>query len=399
MNLRDFEFIKILEEHGKVYQVGGAVRDKIIGVKAKDLDLLVTKIPVDKIKDLISHLGYVDLVGRSYGVLKFKDKTLGEIDITIPRTERLMTEDEESTFFKTNKYFPNSHQRFVITSDHEMPIEHDLERRDFTINSIAMDLDCNIIDPFRGLKDIGSRLLRMTNKKAFNDDPLRMMRAIRFHSVLGFGVEDETFNYILKNNSSIKTIARERILEELIKIHKKGDVNLGLQGLVKTGLWDQIFTFKPQLSLPKDLVHQAEFFYMLLLNDTRPEDYYFQHLSGDRETQKAIWALRYYSERIHAATTDFQIRKLLVDSYKIHKIIASTTLHSSYIKNVIIPMFDSKYPWALSDLKINGDDLLERGFTGKQIGDILRSLLEDILDDKLINVRGQLLERVNAYQI
>ena len=91
------------------------------------------------------------------------------------------------------------HKGFDVTSDHTLPIEKDLERRDFTINSIAKDAEGNLIDPYKGIEDIKTKTIRLTNPEAFADDPLRMLRAIAQAARFGFTIEPHTFDMIQKN--------------------------------------------------------------------------------------------------------------------------------------------------------------------------------------------------------
>src|SRR5690606_14110421 len=231
--------------------------------------LLVTGLSLNKIKDLLSPLGKTSLVGESFGIIKFQDPELGEIDIAIPRKERLMTDEERIVFNLKSGELLNSHQSFIIDSDPNLPIEIDLERRDFTINSIAMDLNGNFIDPFNGIKDIENKLIRMTNEKSFEEDPLRMLRAVQFQARFNFNIEEKTLETIQKNASKIKSISKERVLTELDKIFQKGNIKLGIKSLKISGLWSQIFDF--DYPIPNKIIsdwdsisYRAEFYALIL---------------------------------------------------------------------------------------------------------------------------------------
>src|SRR5690606_8675300 len=145
---------------------------------------------------------------------KFKPHgSVEDIDIAIPRTERATGE--------------GGHKGFEVSSDHNLPIEKDLERRDFTINAIAKDINGNVIDPFGGQRDLKEKIIRVVNPQAFSDDPLRMLRAVQFAARFGFPIEPKTEQLIKANAHRIREIAAERILIELEKIVKKGDVLYG----------------------------------------------------------------------------------------------------------------------------------------------------------------------------
>ena len=154
-----------------VYAVGGCVRDALRGRPTGEVDLLVARRPLDDIIALLKPHGKVDLVGRSFGVVKFtiSGKTY---DIALPRTDRAEARPVRG------------HKDILVTADPDLPVEKDLERRDFRCNSIAVRLaDGLVIDPFRGRRDIERRVLRVTNAAAFPEDPLRVLRAARFAAV------------------------------------------------------------------------------------------------------------------------------------------------------------------------------------------------------------------------
>jgi tRNA nucleotidyltransferase (CCA-adding enzyme) len=202
-------FVRTFEQD--VYVVGGGVRETLrenLGQKrGRDqgiLDLLVLHHTVDEITRKLQPHGRVDLVGKSFGVIKF---TRGghTYDIALPR--------KDVSLGKTVQ----SHRDFVIDADPELPIEKDLARRDFRCNSIAVRLtDGGIIDPFKGREDIQARMLRLTNPAAFPDDPLRVLRAARFASVLEYTVDPDV--YAAAKEVDLSGLSVERINEELYKI-------------------------------------------------------------------------------------------------------------------------------------------------------------------------------------
>jgi len=216
MSLEDLPFKQEIEKlGGKIFSVGGAVRDKFLGKDSKDLDILITGIPMDKLERLLTKYGKVDAVGKSFGVIKFVPKgATDDIDIAIPRTEQKVGD---------------GHKGFDVKSDHELPIEDDLKRRDFTINAIAKDVNGNLIDPYNGQDDLRNKIIRVVNPEAFADDPLRMLRGVQFASRFGFTIEPHTMDLIKQNAPKIKEIAGERMFIELEKIVTKGDKKVGAQ--------------------------------------------------------------------------------------------------------------------------------------------------------------------------
>jgi len=221
-------FFKELTTKGKVYFVGGSVRDSFLNIPSKDIDLLVSGIEIEKLKTILTPFGTVNSVGASFSVLKFKPFELNlkePIDIALPRKEIKI--GEKRTDFK-------------IISDPAMTIEDDLIRRDFTINSIALDSNLNIIDPFNGLEDLKKEIIRMTNAEHFLEDELRFLRAIRFATRFDFIMAIDTFNAIISNTESLRKISKERIQDEFMKILGGKNPVRGIQLLMRTHLIEEI---------------------------------------------------------------------------------------------------------------------------------------------------------------
>ncbi|MGH7929431.1 MAG: tRNA nucleotidyltransferase, partial [Candidatus Binatia bacterium] len=147
--LTNLPFVRLLQQQGgRVYTVGGTVRDALLERPGKDVDLLVTGLPQAELIRLLRKQGRVQLTGRAFGVIKFTPRRWDgpPIDIALPRTE-------VSTGV--------GHREFDVSFDPTLPIETDLGRRDFTINAVAMELATgHIIDPFGGRQDLADRLLR-----------------------------------------------------------------------------------------------------------------------------------------------------------------------------------------------------------------------------------------------
>src|SRR5262245_10957352 len=145
---------------GRVYEVGGTVRDRLLKRPHKDKDLLVTGLPLPDIQRLLRKHGEVFTVGKSFGVLKFRHREDPEVqfDVTLPRYE-------VSTGL--------GHREFDVDYDRALPVEVDLSRRDFTINAMAIESAAGkLIDPFGGEEDLKNHVLRMVFDRAFEEDPL-----------------------------------------------------------------------------------------------------------------------------------------------------------------------------------------------------------------------------------
>lgn len=235
-------FVRLFAQN--VFAVGGYVRDLVMGKPSPEVDILVTGFPLDEIIRRISPHGKVDLVGRSFGIIKFTTRKI-TYDIALPRTD-------------TASDLPARHHRdFLIAADPALPIEKDLERRDFRCNSMALRLaDGALIDPFGGREDIKARLIRLTNRQAFPEDPLRVLRVARFSSVLGFSVDPEI--YEIAKEIDLTGLSVERINEEIFKILLLSErPSVGLEELFKLGALKPLFPelYRLTLSIQDSLFH------------------------------------------------------------------------------------------------------------------------------------------------
>ena len=227
-----------------VHAVGGYVRDIIMGKPPAEVDLLVTGLPLDEVIRRIRPHGAVDLVGRSFGIIKFtvRKKTY---DIALPRTDSAAGGPSRR------------HKDIRVAADPALPVEKDLERRDFRVNSMALRLaDGLLIDPFGGREDIRARRIRVTNARAFPEDPLRVLRVARFSSVLGFSVDPEIYG--IAKEIDLGGLSVERVNEELFKILLlSARPSVGLEELFKLGVLKQLFPelYRLTLSIQDSIFH------------------------------------------------------------------------------------------------------------------------------------------------
>jgi len=220
-----------------VYAVGGYVRDILRRVPSPpDVDILVARRPLEEIVRRLSPLGRVDLVGRSFGVIKFtrRGKTY---DVALPRREA-------PTGGRVK-----GHKDVLIAADPGLPLEQDLERRDFRCNSIALRLcDGTLVDPLDGAGDIRKKVIRLTNPKAFPDDPLRVLRAARFASVLSYRVDRAV--YEAARGVRLRGLSAERVNEELFKLLLDSPrPSVGLEEMFRLGALKELFPELEALSL------------------------------------------------------------------------------------------------------------------------------------------------------
>lgn len=222
LQLKQFAFLKRLQKihpRAEVFLVGGIIRDTILKRESKDYDFVVRNVPIKKLQQFLTKEGWVDLVGKNFGVLKFIPKQFQQIkqfepfDIALPRTE--------------HAFLTGGYRDFDIQSNPKLSIGEDLKRRDFTVNALAFDIhQKKIIDLFNGLGDIKKKIIRTVGKpqERFKEDYSRLLRSVRFACQLDFNIEPNTWDAARKlmkniNNKKDKDfiVPRETIAKEMVK--------------------------------------------------------------------------------------------------------------------------------------------------------------------------------------
>ena len=211
------------------YAVGGFVRDKILGRPSKDLDVVCVGSGIELAQKASQEFDNTTEVKvfKSFGTAQF------------------VTDNYEIEFVGARKESYRSDSRKPIVEDGTL--KDDQERRDFTINAMSISLNKKsfgeLVDPFNGLEDIDNKIIRtpLAPEKTYSDDPLRMMRAIRFATQLNFSIEEESLVAIEKMADRIKIISQERITDELNKIIVSPKPSIGFKLLKDTGLLKFIF--------------------------------------------------------------------------------------------------------------------------------------------------------------
>ncbi|MDE6576097.1 MAG: HD domain-containing protein [Opitutales bacterium] len=224
---------------GRCYLVGGCVRDALLGQASANFDLEVFGLSSQQIIDLCRPHYAIDLVGKSYGILKIRQL---DIDIGVPRRE-----------VKTG----NTHVDFQVHEAPDLPVEEAIRRRDFTINSIYYDLENDsYIDPFHGRRDLEQKVLRHTSER-FVEDPLRVLRGMQFCARFDLTPSPETV--ALCQTLSPEYLSAERIYQEFVKLLLQGEViSKGLSFLKATG-WSQFFPeLHAMIGLKQDPVRHPE---------------------------------------------------------------------------------------------------------------------------------------------
>lgn len=427
----------IHQKGGQLYVVGGPVRDSLLGIAdPKDLDFIVCKLSIDELKLILSKQGSVFLVGQSFGVIKFRPFDSEAIfDIALPRKE-------QSTGV--------GHRDFEIDFDPFIPIETDLGRRDFTINAMAREYpDGEIIDPYNGRGDLNHKILRMVSPTSFPDDPLRILRGIQFAARFNLTVEPVTLAAMKQYASMVETISPERIAEELNKLLLKAKhPSDGLRLMNQTGLlryvlpeldqtvgveqpggyhrWDvfehtlRVVDYAP----PKLIVKLAALFHdcgkpqSRVLTDDGATFYGHDRLSRKLAVE-AMRRLRYSNDIIDQVSMlvrrhmfsesagEKGIRRLLnktgpdliFDLIELRRADTSAQgmgQNPDAVDDYLMKVEEEirkKNAFTIKDLKINGNDIKESlGLAeGPVVGDILKELLDMVLDEPENNTQGKLI--------
>lgn len=230
----------IASSDGRPYYVGGYVRDSILGIPSKDIDIEVHGISPENLVNVLSTFGEVDLVGASFGVYKIKG--MQDFDFSIPRRD--------------NKA-GNGHKGFKIKTDPFMGVIEAAKRRDFTINAIMKDaISGEIVDPFGGAKDLHNRILRVVDETTFKEDPLRALRGVQFAARFGLSVPFETMEIMAAMDLS--SLSKERFFQEFRKLLLSDKPSIGLKLLRDTGLIHHFPEIAALIDVPQDKVHHPE---------------------------------------------------------------------------------------------------------------------------------------------
>lgn len=251
-----------VDENGApAYVIGGYVRDKFMGRDSEDIDIVVVGSGIEVAEK------FAALIGPEAKVAIFRNFGTAMVNYEMDKVWQI-----EFVGARKESYSKESRKPVVEIGT----LEDDQLRRDFTINALAIALNRErfgqLIDPFEGLSDIDRKIIRTPTDPdiTFSDDPLRMMRAVRFASQLNFIIEEKTFAAISRNAHRISIVSKERISEELNKIILSDVPSIGFKMLDETGLLTLIF---PQFSSLKGVdkvngkAHKDNFYHTLKVLD------------------------------------------------------------------------------------------------------------------------------------
>ncbi len=370
--------INILQSNGfSAYAVGGCVRDSIMGKAITDFDITTSALP-QQVKEVFSNYKTID-TGIRHGTV----------------TVIVNGNPYEITTFRTEDAYTDSRHPDSVTFVSD--INTDLSRRDFTMNAIAYNEKEGIVDPFNGISDIDNKLIRTVGDpfKRFQEDSLRILRALRFSSVLGFEIESETATSINNLAHTVNNVSPERIYVEI----KKLLCGKNAHNVVKkfTPALNKIIPIKGDVSrlsvLPNDFPMRLSY----LCGESTAE--VLNKLCADNNTKrlcKLILAstpipndetqLKFYISNLGREDASYVIkyRKSVFGEDKCNK--------SEEILNQNLCL-------AVNELAVNGDDILSLGIQGKSISKAQKYLLSSVIKGEIPNQREVLLETLKNLDI
>lgn len=425
----------------EAFLIGGSVRDFIMELPIGDVDITTNATPT-QVKEVFKDFRVIETGIKHGTVTVLIDNE--PIEITTYRSE--------------GTYSDNRHPDRVTFSQ---SLSDDVIRRDFTMNGIAYDFDEGFCDLVGGIKDIENQTIRCIGdaETRFREDALRILRGLRFASVLGFAIEENTSNAIHKCKDLLKNISAERIRDEFVKLIcgknaycvlkeysdvisvfiPEIEVCIDFQQKNKHHCYDvYTHTLKAvQKSKPLPTLRLALLFHdiakpIVAHFDEKGEQHYYGHPKRSAEiTEKIMTRLRFDNDTKNKVVTLVNFHDspimlssdILPDKKRLKKIMSQIgkelifdLIHIKYCDNsaqnpeyyrgddfykttyhMINEILENQECFSVKDLKINGNDLISMGFKGREIGKILDAVLNLVIKDKLHNQINEIKDYVQSH--
>lgn len=376
---KNVDFIlKELNRNGyEGYIVGGCVRDYLMGNEPHDYDITTSALP-DEVKKVFSHT--VD-TGIQHGTVTVVIDKVGY---------------EITTYRIDGEYKDNRHPEEVIFTD---KLSGDLSRRDFTVNAIAYNPLKGYVDLFNGREDIEKKIIRGVGvpAKRFQEDALRMMRAVRFSAQLDFSIEDITLKALKENADLIKNISIERIREEFFKLllsnhNERLDIllNSGMTEYFLPEILNRKYDYMKINFLSRDIVVRLS--YILSHIESKSVNKIMKRLKTDNKTASAVTNIvKYVNYKINDS---YSMRKLInlvgENTLKLIEVIGALN-NSDMIFEINMYNSVKNDCCTLKSLALTGNDLMSIGIKGKEIGEVLNKALDLVMKEPDKNNREVLL--------
>ncbi len=399
--------IKTLEGEGwDTYAVGGCVRDSLLGLAPTDWDL-ATRAEMEEILRLLPE---AEILSEKYHVVRIPLDG-GNIDIV--------------TFRKEGPY---SDRRRPDWTERVETIEEDLIRRDFTINAIADNPERPIVDPFGGREDLKNRLIRCVGEpeQRFKEDPLRMLRAVRLASELGFDLHKSVYEAIVACRDLAAELSKDRIRWEFQRLINGEHAGKGLRMLMGTGLLslvigedlagrmgrrelDNFETLAENIHKTMRVPERRLGLFYTALEETRALKA-LAHLEYSGKMDQCLKDAVLLTQQVYFLSNKYDLKRFLVrhgmERYeyihnltKAQRIVYDYDEHKIMARTVILEdIYKFREPIFIEDLAISGQDLLDAGIAeGEKIGKILLMLVDVVHMKPNLNTREQLLKYAKSF--
>lgn len=391
------ELISIIKNNGyQAYAVGGCVRDALMNRECGDFDITTSALP-NELEDVL------DRYNIKYIETGLKHGTVTAIYNSVPY--------EITTFRSDGEYRDNRHPDSVTF---EKDVKLDLARRDFTINAIAYNDEDGFVDCYGGIDDINNKIIRCVGdaQLRFNEDALRIMRAVRFASVLCFNIEQKTKEAMFNNKHLLKNVASERIYKELIKLLLGDNVENVL--IEYREILEEVI---PELKCIGDysnavksigFIEKKDYMRLtalLLPFDIDESQRALKHLKVSNDVYNKVTTLiKIHDETIlpNKSNIKYWLRtigiELTYDFINLKKALNLNLDNKTFeqTKALIDEIIANNEPYLISHLKINGNDLLDLGFEGKSIANELSNLIQLVSTNPEYNDKRKLIEQAKT---
>lgn len=378
MNVPSFaeKAISILENGGfEAYFVGGCVRNSLLDIEISDFDITTSAEP-DEI------------------ILAFKDFKVIKTGIQHGTVTVFINSQplEITTFRSESGYSDHRRPDKVLFSKN---LESDLMRRDFTVNSLAFNKKSGIIDLFGGREDIKNKTIRTVGDatERFNEDALRILRALRFASVLGFSIEEKTALAIKENLRLLSFVSKERILEELKKLllGENAEEILEEYKEVFNYIFNGEIEYKNLKKLQKDFALRLAF----ILRNTDFKSVLKSILADNKTKIKVFKIVGCLKKKTVQNNTEM---KYLLKDFSEEAVLSALEIKKALGENIDTELslfYKARGEcYNLKTLNIRGDDL---GLEGKEIGKVLSHLLDMVIREEIVNSYEELLKEARNF--
>lgn len=371
----------------EAYIVGGCVRDSIMGIAPHDWDITTSALP-EQVKSLFSHTYDT---GIKHGTITVLINKIGY----------------EVTTYRVDGIYEDNRRPSEVTFTRSL--KEDIVRRDFTMNAIAYNDTEGFVDIFGGRDDIKNKIIRGVGDPSarFDEDALRMLRAVRFSAQLGFDIEDNTYAAIKNKASLTENISCERIREEFLKLlsgryvsriplfWESGLLKIISENANKAAL-EYGYKIVDEISkLPCGGYERLTAFLFRLGADNAQK--FLKELKFDNRTLKTVYTAIKYGN-ISDIKNRYDVKKLLCAvGREVFELIVSVNNACGFdvenIYGIYRSVIEKNEPYNIKDLKINGNVLMEQGIaSGKGVGECLNMLLDKIIENPELNNEQELVK-------